>query len=81
MYISYPERGTFVETAIVDYHVSFADQGEQSSVFNFRLQQTNRNIPFPFSVAAVKWKLPFAINSDIYYITTSWKHGDMDKET
>jgi hypothetical protein len=42
--------GTFVETAIVDYHLSFADQGKQTSVFRFRWQQTNGSLPFPFSV-------------------------------
>ncbi len=29
--------GMFVETAIVDYRLSFADQGKQTSVFCFRL--------------------------------------------
>jgi hypothetical protein len=28
----------FVETAIVDYRLSFADQEKQASVFHFRLQ-------------------------------------------
>jgi hypothetical protein len=32
--------GSFDETAIVDYRLSFADQGKQTSVFRFRLQRT-----------------------------------------
>ncbi len=27
--------GTFAETAIVDYHLSFADKGKQTSIFLF----------------------------------------------
>jgi hypothetical protein len=42
--------GTLAETANVDYRLSFADQGKQTSVFRFRLQQTNGSFPFPFSV-------------------------------
>jgi hypothetical protein len=33
--------GAFAETAIIDYRFSFADQGKQTSIFYFRLQQTN----------------------------------------
>jgi hypothetical protein len=44
--------GTFVETAIVNYPLSFANQGKQTSVFHFRLQQTNGNLPFPFSICS-----------------------------
>jgi hypothetical protein len=40
--------GTFAETAIVDYSLSFADQRKQTSVFNFRLQQTEGNLRFPY---------------------------------
>jgi hypothetical protein len=42
--------GRFAETAIVGYRLSFADQGKQTSVFHFLLQQTNRSLPFPLSV-------------------------------
>jgi hypothetical protein len=49
--------GTFAETTIVDYHLSFADQGKQSFPFPvFRLQQTNGSCPFPlvrFSVRGI----------------------------
>jgi hypothetical protein len=44
--------GTFAETAIADYHLSFAHQGKQMSVFHFRLQQKNGSLPFPFSVCS-----------------------------
>jgi hypothetical protein len=40
----------FAETAIADYRLSSADQGEQTSVFHFRLQQTNGSLPFQFSI-------------------------------
>jgi hypothetical protein len=46
--------GTFAETAIVDFRLSFASQGKQTSVFRFHLQQTNRSLPFPFPFAANK---------------------------
>jgi hypothetical protein len=39
--------GTFPEKAIVSYHLSFADQGKQISVF--RSQKTNGILPFQFS--------------------------------
>jgi hypothetical protein len=52
---------TFAETEIVDYRLSFADQG-QNSIFRFRLQQTNGALPFSFSVCS-KQKLPFSITS------------------
>jgi hypothetical protein len=38
--------GTFAETAIVDYHLLFADQGKQTSIFRFCFQQSNRSLPF-----------------------------------
>jgi hypothetical protein len=44
--------GMFAETAIVDYHISFADQEKQTSVFRFRFQQTNISLPFPLSVCS-----------------------------
>jgi hypothetical protein len=35
------QLGMFAETAIVDFHWSFADQGKQTLIFCFCLQQTN----------------------------------------
>jgi hypothetical protein len=42
--------GTFAETAIIDYRLSFADLGKETSVLRFRLQQTNGSLLFAFSV-------------------------------
>jgi hypothetical protein len=44
--------GMFAETAIIDYRLSFAYQGKQTSVFNFRLLQTNGSLPFPFLICS-----------------------------
>jgi hypothetical protein len=38
--------GTFAETAIVNYRLSFADQGKQYCIFCFPLQQTNSSMWF-----------------------------------
>jgi hypothetical protein len=51
--------GTSAETAMVDYCLSLTDQGKQTSVFRFRLHQTNRILLFCFLFAANKQKLPF----------------------
>jgi hypothetical protein len=40
--------GTFAEPAIIDYRLTFADQGKQTSIFRFRLQQINESLPFQF---------------------------------
>ncbi len=45
--------GTFAETVIFDYCLSFADQGEQTSIFRLRFQQTNGSLPFLYIYAAV----------------------------
>jgi hypothetical protein len=45
-----PVDGPFAETAIVDYRLSFADQGKQTTVFRFHLQQINGSLLFLFSV-------------------------------
>jgi hypothetical protein len=49
--------GKIAETAIVDYRLSFANQGKQISVFHFRLQQANGN--FPFSVCRKQMEVAF----------------------
>jgi hypothetical protein len=52
--------GTLAETAIVDYRLSFADKGEQTSVFKrFCLQQINGSFSFLF--AANKRKFPVSV--------------------
>ncbi len=38
--------GMLAETTIIDYCLLFADQRKQTSVFRFRLQQTNESLPF-----------------------------------
>ncbi len=38
--------GTFADTAIVNYSLSFADQRKQTSIWRVRLQRTNRSWPF-----------------------------------
>jgi hypothetical protein len=61
--------GLFAETANVDYHLLFADQGEQTSVF--RLQRTNGSLLDLLSVTANKRKLLFSGGSDFHtYIYT-----------
>jgi hypothetical protein len=48
--------GSFAETAIVDYCLTFADQGKQNSIFHFRLQQTNGSLLLSIcSVFCVCW--------------------------
>jgi hypothetical protein len=47
--------GTFLEPASIDYRLSFANQGKQTSIFRFL---------FPF--AANKRKLPLSVSSDLY---------------
>jgi hypothetical protein len=44
--------GHICETAIVNYRLSFADQGKKTSVLSFRFQQTNGRLPFPFYVCS-----------------------------
>jgi hypothetical protein len=48
------------ETAIVDYRLSFADQGKQTFVFCFRLQQTNGSFPFSFPFEQANGSLSFS---------------------
>jgi hypothetical protein len=42
--------GTFAERANVDYRLSFSNQGKQTSVSAFHLQETNRGLPFLFAI-------------------------------
>jgi hypothetical protein len=60
--------GTFAETTIVDYHLSFVDQGNKPpssvSVCNkqtevFCLQQTKVSFPFQFSACRKQKKFSF----------------------
>jgi hypothetical protein len=38
--------GTFAETVIIDYRLSFANEEKQTSIFRFHLQETNGSLPF-----------------------------------
>ncbi len=67
----------FAVTTTVDYRLSFADQGKQMFIFRFRLQKTNRSLPFPF--AENKQKLPFPLAS--FSVCGIQERGDMDMET
>jgi hypothetical protein len=74
--------GTFDETAIVGYHLSFADKGKQTPVFCFCLKQTNGSSPFPFPFAENKQKLPFSI-SPVFRLRKhremeTWRNGNME---
>jgi hypothetical protein len=40
------ETGTFTQTAVIDYRLSFPKQGKQTSVLRFCLQQTNGSFLF-----------------------------------
>jgi hypothetical protein len=75
--------GTFAETAIVDYRLSFADQGKQTSVSVCSKQTEVCRFRFPF--VENKRKLPFSVSSDFRLRkygdmeTWSWSHRNMDK--
>ncbi len=46
--------GKFAETAIVDYRLSYANQGKQTSIFRFRFLFVADKRKSPFSVSSVK---------------------------
>jgi hypothetical protein len=74
--------GTFAETAIVDYRLSFADQGKQMSVFIFNWQQTNG---FAVSVFCLQktngiFRFPLVLLS-VCGILKMWRHGHEDMDT
>jgi hypothetical protein len=49
--------GTFAETANVDYHLSFADQGKQTSVFRFPFCSKNGSFLFLLYICSKKTKV------------------------
>jgi hypothetical protein len=77
--------GTFSETAIVDYCLSFADHQKQTYVCHFRLQQTKEVCRFRFPFAENKRKLPFSIfripETCGHGDTGTWGHGDIKQKT
>ncbi len=83
--------GTFAETAIIDYHLLFADQEKQTSVFRFRGQQTDGSLSFPLidcskQTATVFSYFRFRLGNFGNMETwrhgniETWKHGDIDME-
>jgi hypothetical protein len=69
--------GTFAETAIVDYRLSFAEQGKKTSVFRFYLQQTNGSLSFPFFVCRKQKEIAVIRLRNSGNMET-WKHGGME---
>ncbi len=73
--------GSFAETTTVDNHLSFADQGKQTSISRCLLQQANGSLLFPFSVCskqtedAVFRQFPFFRCG----MPETWRHGNMEK--
>jgi hypothetical protein len=63
--------GTFAEKEIVD------DQGNQTSIFRFCMQQTNGSLPFPFSVCSNQTDFPLFPFSRI---PETWRQEDRDME-
>jgi hypothetical protein len=56
--------GTLAETAIVDYHLSFADQEKTNFRFSVSVCRKETEVcHFRFLFAANKWKLQFSISS------------------
>ncbi len=87
--------GHVADTAIINYCLSFAGQGKQTSVFPFHLQQTIRSFPFLFpayrkqtEVAVFHYVVLFSVfwySRNVETWTSgdmeTWKHGDTDMET
>ncbi len=60
--------GTFAETAIVDYSLLFADQGEQTSFSVFVRSRQKEVCRFRFPFVANKRNVPFSVSSISVYI-------------
>jgi hypothetical protein len=60
---------TFAETEIVDYSLSFADQGKQTSIFGFRFALAENKKKLPFSVSSV-----FRLRDSGNVETWTWRH-------
>jgi hypothetical protein len=71
--------GMFAETAVVEYRLLLADQEKQTSVFSFRLQQSNGTLPFSFSFCSKQMKV-VVFCSCCFIFAEFRKHGDMDME-
>jgi hypothetical protein len=69
--------GALDKTAIVDYHLSFADQGKKTSVF--QLEQTNRCFS-QFSYCRKQMEVA-AFYYFRFLFAKKWRHGDIEIET
>ncbi len=69
---------------MVDYRISFADQGNQASVFRFRFQQTSGSLPFPFSIYSKQTEVAvFRLRNsrDMEMENREWGDGEQRMET
>jgi hypothetical protein len=69
--------GTFAETAIVDYRLSFADQGKQTSFFRFLF--SNGSLPIPFFFCNKQTEVAIFVSS-VFRLRNSGNtdNGDME---
>jgi hypothetical protein len=63
--------GTFAEIAVVDYSLSFAHHGKQTTVFVSICIKHTEVRRFRFSFVANKQKLPFSVYIYIYVDTAA----------
>jgi hypothetical protein len=69
--------GTLAEIAIINYLLSFANQGKQTFVFRFHLQQTNGSLLFHFTLQKTNRSYQFLLDPFMYLC----RFGDIDIET
>jgi hypothetical protein len=73
--------GTFAETAIIDYHFPFADQGKQTSVFSFHLQNKRKFAPSVFCLQQTNGVAVFRQFCFPLVEFETWRHGHGGMET
>jgi hypothetical protein len=62
---------TSAKTSIVNYRLLFANQGKQTSIFRFRLQQTNGSLQFPFCVCRKQTQVGCPRNNQIFFFSSN----------
>ncbi len=72
----------FAETVIVDFRLTFAEQGKQTSVFLFHLRQINGSLLFPFSICSKQTEVA-VFRQFRFHLRNSgnmetWRRGDME---
>jgi hypothetical protein len=73
--------GTFAETSIVDYHLSFAGTKENKLLFSVSVCSKQTEVcHFRFPFAENKQKLPFSVSSAVCGIPETRRHGGRDIE-